>query len=111
MAAGLFDGPGGWVFAGSLVLAVLVLVKIWRAPIGTGERLALSVVVAIPLAGPLLAWWLLHDAAPVPPGLRDRQGFAMDVWARWRHVAEEKDPARRARLAREVRDRDPGQGG
>ena len=87
-------GPRFWIIVLSEIIAVALIVRVWRTKLGIVEKVALSLLALIPIVGPFFAWWLCHDPGPAHPALQAKgaRGTQAD---RWRLVTEEPDPERR----------------
>lgn len=97
-----------WLAIASEMLAMLLLVRIWRTELHLVEKIALSVLAVVPFVGPFFAWWLCHDPGPAPPSLQDKRGMSLNVYDRWRDVFDEPDPEIRKRKAAILRSTHPG---
>lgn len=97
-----------WLVVASELLAIILLVRIWRTKFHFVEKIALSMLGIVPLVGPFFAWWLCHDPGPAPRSLQDRRGMSLNVYDRWRDVFEEPDPEVRRKKAMAMRDAHPG---
>ena len=92
------------VFVASELISLFLLHRIWRSGSHLVEKLALTLLVILPVLGPLFASWLILDPGPAHPALRDRS-WSQDVLIRWKHVFDEKDPKERQKKWQEVMDR------
>ena len=92
------------VVVASEVIALFLLRRIWRSGSHLVEKLALTLLVILPVLGPLFASWLILDPGPAHSALRDRS-LSQDVLVRWKHVFDEKDPKERQKKWQEVMDR------
>lgn len=97
----------GWSIAVliSEVCAVWFIWKLWRSGDYLFFKLTLSILALVPILGPILALWIANFPAPQHPSLRDRRPKQTDVYDRWRHVLEEKNPRRRFEKWRALRAR------
>ena len=84
-----------WVVAFSEMIALLLIIRVWRTGLGSLEKSALSLLALVPIVGPFFAWWLCHDPGPAHPALQAK-GPRGTMTDRWRLVTEEPDPQRRA---------------
>ena len=92
------------VVVASEIIAFFLLRRIWRSGSHLVEKVALTLLVILPVLGPLFASWLILDPGPAHPALRDRS-LSQDVLVRWKHVFDEKDPKERQKKWQEVMDR------
>ena len=97
-----------WLIAASELIAIFLLVRIWRSSLHWLEKAALTVLALIPVFGQFFAWWMCHDPGPAPRSLQDRRGMSLNVYDRWREILEEPDPEVRKKKARAFRDAHPG---
>ena len=84
-----------WIIAVSEMIALLLIIRVWRTKLGAFEKSALSLLALVPIVGPFFAWWLCHDPGPAHPALQAK-GPRGTMTDRWRLVAEEPDPQQRA---------------
>lgn len=99
-------GPLLWISGVSEVIAIMLIVRVWRSNIGTFEKLALSLLALVPVLGLFLAWWLFHDPSPMPPHLRNYgpRGSVLHKWLAARDIfgSEKAKPAARERPSDEA---------
>ena len=93
------------VVVASEVIATFLLRRIWRSGSHLVEKVALTLLVIVPVLGPLFASWLILDPGPAHPAFRDRSWSRDDVLIRWKHVFDEKDSKERQKKWQEVMDR------
>ena len=93
------------VVVASEVIALFLLRRIWRSGSHLVEKVALTLLVIVPVLGPLFASWLILDPGPAHPAFRDRSWSRDDVLIRWKHVFDEKDSKERQKKWQEVMDR------
>lgn len=91
----------------SWLLSIYLLWKLWRSEQHAFFKLSLTVLVWIPVLGPLLFWWIADFPPKVHPMFRDQSRYSSDVFDRWRTVLSESDPQRRLEkwIAQVKRDR------
>lgn len=109
MAADL--SPGFWIVLASELVALWIIWRLWNSRDHIFFKIFLSTVALIPVLGPILALWMGNFPSVKPPILRDQLRYRLDLYDRWRHVLEERNPIARFRYWRELitkhRDEDP----
>jgi hypothetical protein len=93
------------MFAASEIAAVWIAIRIWRSDEHRFFKIAFSVLAFIPLLGPLFVLSFFNMPPPNHPAQKDYQRREADVYDRWRHVLEEKDPQEQMRLTGELLER------
>lgn len=89
------------VFVSELI-ALWIIWKLWRSDDHLFFKVTLSLLVFLPVLGPLLVLWIGNFPSSKPRILRDNIRYRTDFYDRWRHVFEEKNPVRRFRNWREL---------
>lgn len=89
------------IIALSTCVAAWLLVKLWRSQEHLFFKLTLSVLVFIPVLGPIMVLFYGINPPVQPKSLQDLSGKTIDVDNRWRHVFEEKNPVKRFHKWRE----------
>ena len=102
--------PGSFSFWFIVVLiselfAIWLIWKLWRSDDYVFFKVSLSILVLIPVVGPMLVLWIGNFPPIQLSALQDRGRKTTDVYDRWRDVLEEKNPVRRFRKWREVMER------
>lgn len=85
------------VIAISELVALWLIVRVWRTSAHVAEKVGVTVVALLPVIGPVLALFLTNDSGPAHPAFRDNLIHQTDVLDRWRQIFEEKDPVSRRR--------------
>lgn len=84
-------------------LASLYLVwRLWRSNDHLFFKIALTAIAFIPFLGPLLVFWISNFTKSQAAVFQDKYRFSTDVFDRWRHVIEEKNPHSRFQKWREL---------
>lgn len=97
--------PAVWIVLASEVLAMWLILKLWRSGDRVFFKVSLSLLALIPVLGPLLAFWISDfpeeepEVLQVPRG----RGYFFDLW---REVLEARNPVRRFRKWRELMSED-----
>jgi hypothetical protein len=94
----------------SEVVALWLIWKLWRSDDHLFFKVSLSLLAFLPVLGPLLVIWIGNFPDSNPHVLQDRLRFRADVYDRWRHVLEQKNPTWRFRYWRELMDRHRNKG-
>ncbi|MGS5089348.1 hypothetical protein ACVC7V_22945 [Hydrogenophaga sp. A37] len=84
-----------WVVVLSGCVSVFLIWRLWRSEEHLFFKVSLSVLGLLPVLGPLMMLWIGHFPSRVPAVFRDNGKYSSDVYEKWRHVHEEKDPVRR----------------
>ena len=79
----------------SELVALWLLWQLWHSQEPLVFKLPLSVLVFVPILGPLLVLWITRMPDPHLKAFRDEARYGADVFERWRHVWSEKDEAKR----------------
>jgi hypothetical protein len=79
----------------SWLLSIYLVWILWRSEQHVFFKVSLTVLVWIPVLGPLLFWWISDFPSKVHPMFRDRSRYSSDVFDRWRAVHSDSDPQRR----------------
>lgn len=85
-------GVSTWILVAAglaWLLSAYLLIRLWRGPDFIGIKLGLSLLLLIPVAGPMLYFWIQNFPASNDPDLMDQRGFGNDVLARWRGRLEQ----------------------
>lgn len=89
------------VFVSELI-ALWIIWRLWRSEDHVFFKVTLSLLVLLPVLGPLLVLWISIFPSSKPRILRDNIRYRTDFYDRWRHVLEDKNPVRRFRNWREL---------
>ena len=93
-------------FSTAIVLSELVALaliwRLWRSDDHLFFKLTLTLIALIPFIGPVLVFWLNNFPKSQPEIFQDRLRYSTDVFERWRHVIEEKNPYAKFRKWREL---------
>ena len=90
------------VAATSSVVALVMSVRLWQSRDELFFKFALSVLVFIPVLGPLFVFWVQRFPQTMHPELMDYYGASADVYERWRRALEQ---AKRLPYRRRWRDK------
>jgi hypothetical protein len=88
--------PIWWVVAVSELVALVVVVRIWRSGELATLKILLSAIALIPLLGPLLALWISAFPNEAPENMQNR-GFRGNYYRDWSPVLGAHSPIRRFR--------------
>lgn len=94
---------GGFHSGWAIVVLLLELIslwliwKLWGSEEHLFFKISLSLLLLIPVFGPLLVLWINNNPPELPHALRDQEPRRTDVYDRWRHVFETKNPVKRYR--------------
>lgn len=86
----------------SEALSLWLIFRLWRSDEHVFFKISLSLLALIPLLGPVLVLWIGNFPSVKPRILQDRLRYQTDVYDRWRHVLEARNPVRRFRSWREL---------
>src|SRR2546427_12109883 len=88
--------PTWWVVAVSELVALPVIVRIWRSREFLVLKVALSAIALIPVLGPLLALWIAAFPNEARESVQER-GSRGDYYRNWSPVLGAQSPIRRLR--------------
>jgi hypothetical protein len=91
-----------WIVVGSELVACWIIWRLWSSREHAFFKVSLSFLALVPVLGPILALWIGNFPAAKPRILQDQVRYRTDVYDRWRHVLEEKNPRTRFRYWREL---------
>ncbi len=72
----------------SWLLSLHLLIKLWSSADLLTIKIALSVLLLVPVVGPLAYYWIQAFPEPSHPDLQDRLGFRANLTHRWRNWFE-----------------------
>ena len=84
-------------------IAIFLIPKIIRSDDHLWIKMGLSIVVLIPVIGPLMTIWIANIPPPQPSGFQDRNRRSSDVTDRWLPFFREKDPDKKLEEYRRAR--------
>lgn len=87
----------------SEAVSAWLLYLLWRSREHRVLKALLTAVALVPFLGPLFVFWIGIMPNRQDPVFQDRSRYRADVYERWRHVFETKDPVRKFRRWRELR--------
>ena len=85
----------GWIVLASEALSAILVWRAWPISQVRIFRVVLIMIAAIPVLGPVAFAWIGHFPPAQHPAYRDQNRVVSDVFDRWRHVLEERDPKKR----------------
>lgn len=94
--------PGHVIVFVSELIALWLIWRLWRSEDHVFFKFTLSLLVLLPVLGPLLVLWISNFPSSKPRILRDNIRYRTDFYDRWRHVLEDKNLVRRFRSWREL---------
>ena len=74
----------------SWLLSAYLMVRLWRGADTLGIKCGLSLLLLVPVVGPLLYGWIQNFPASSDADLMDQRGFGNDVLGRWRNRLEQR---------------------
>ena len=104
-----FHEPGIWIILASEVVALWVILRLWRSADPIFFKAILSLLALIPVVGPLLVFWISDFPDVEPEVLQVPRGRRGDFFARWREVLDAKSPVQRFRRWRDLMNNGPGE--
>ena len=88
-----------WVVAISELVALVLILRIWRSREFLVLKVLVSVIALIPFFGPLLVLWIGGFPNEAPEAMQN-QGPRGDYYRKWSPVVGARSPIRRFRLWR-----------
>lgn len=81
----------------SELIAVSLIYKIWKSDDLLIFKICFSVIAIVPFLGPIFVLWVTNFPPSQHSAFQDRDRYRTDVFDRWRHVFDEKNPHARFR--------------
>ena len=92
--------PVRWMFFGSFIVSLILLIWLWPICDGCLLRSILAVMAFVPFVGPPMFLMLALWPSSLPYNARDHSSGSSDFTDRWEHVFRIKDPVKRRKKAR-----------
>jgi len=92
------------VIALSLLVSAVLAVRVWRSRDPVLLKATLTLILLVPVIGPVVVYWISNFPDPAHPSLRDQNRYSADMHGRWSHVLRMTDPVKRFQEWRRVRD-------
>lgn len=81
----------------SELITIYLILRIWQFDDVLFFKISYSLIALIPFFGPFFVLWQTNIPTAQPRILQDQQHRQIDVYDRWRHVLEEKNPQEKFR--------------
>jgi hypothetical protein len=78
------------LFAASWVIAGWLLIRVWKSTDPLFLKIALTVVAAIPILGPLVVYWTSNFPNRLHPDAQAKHPKAVNAYGRWRTEEDER---------------------
>lgn len=79
-----------WVAIASWLVSAALAFRLWRGADSVVLKAGLSLVLSIPVLGPLFHVWIQGFPSSLPIEMRDHSGYSTDVLDRWRAYLEQR---------------------
>lgn len=86
----------------SEVIALYLIFRVWKSEDYVIFKVLYSIIAVIPFLGPFMVLWSVNIPSRQHPLLQDRERYRTDVFDRWRHLLDERNPQARFRLTRQI---------
>ena len=84
----MLSWPAATIAVLSWLLSLYLLFRMWRRDDLLTIKLGLTVLLVVPVFGPLVYFWTQAFPPPMHPDLQDRAGFRSDLTHMWRNWFE-----------------------
>ena len=86
----------------SWLLSLVLLINVWRSKEALIIKILLIFIGAIPLFGPVLIVWTISVPGKQKSIFKDNSTYSADVYDRWHHIFNEKNPFAKFRKWKEL---------
>ncbi len=86
------------IIAISKLAAAYLIWHLWKSAEILFFKICYSIIALIPFFGPFFVVWIANMPPRQPAVFQDQHRRQTDVFDRWRHVLEEKNPKEKFRL-------------
>ena len=86
----------------SELVALYLIWRVWKSNDYLIFKISYSALAIVPFIGPFIVLWSANFPSRQHPAFQDRERYRTDVFDRWRHVLDERNPHAKFRMWQQV---------